>query len=58
MIGISFVSISYGKVVHNQGKMDWPGVMHPQARRDGAWVVAVWFQKGLELSVGQFASLW
>ncbi len=52
------VGVVDGKVVHNQCEADVAGVMLPQARGEGAWVVTMGEQELLELVIGNFASLW
>ena len=58
VVGISFGGVFDGKVVLNECKGDWPGVMLPQARCDWAWPVAMGSKETLELVIGQAAGLW
>jgi len=56
--GIVLVGVADSKVVHNQHEADVMGVMLPQARGEGAWMVTIGEQKLLELVICNFSGLW
>ncbi len=51
MVSIRPVNIFDGKVINDQDKGDWSGIMFPQARGDGAGAIPMGSQEALELIV-------
>jgi len=58
MGGIIMVGVTHGKVINNQGEVDVAGVMFPEARIKGVWVVAMREQELLDLVISNLTSLW
>ena len=57
MQGVIAVGVSNSEVVHDQGEMDIPGGVAPQARGERARVVPMWEEQLLEVIIGNAASL-
>jgi len=55
---VGFVGVSDGKVVHNQGASDVAAVILPETRCERTGMVPKGLEKGLQLVIGKFASLW
>jgi len=55
--GVIAVGVSDGKVIHNQGKVDVPSGVSPQAGCVRTWMVAMWQKEFLEVVIGNATGL-